>query len=167
LERIEVPAMLGLTQRLSLVPELLPDAPPPGPGPVRFSLDRVPEARTAGIYREFIGRSVARLNIEPMRDAPFEADFTLQSLPGLQLISRRVHGSCNRRTRERPADGQDDFTLAVNLRGPLSCPRARERSCSATVKPLSRQQRSLAALLTTLPAISSCSAFPGRSLLRW
>jgi AraC-like DNA-binding protein len=113
-----VPAMHGLTQRLSRVPELLPDTRSSGPGPVRFSLDRVPERERRGVYREFIGRSVARLDIETMRDAPFEADFTLQSLPGLQLISGRVHGSCNRRTRELLADGQDDFTLAVNLGGP-------------------------------------------------
>src|SRR6478672_10777617 len=110
--------MDGSTLRSSLVPELLPDVMPSWPGPVRFSLDRVPEHERRGIYREFIGRAVARQDIEPMRDAPFEADFTLQSLPGLQLISGRVHGSCNRRTRELLADGQDDFTMAVNLGGP-------------------------------------------------
>ena len=66
----------------------------------------MPERERRGIYREFIGRSVARQDIEPMRDAPFEADFTLQSLPGLTLVSGSVHGSCNRRTRELLADGQ-------------------------------------------------------------
>jgi AraC-like DNA-binding protein len=86
--------------------------------PIRFSLNDAPEHKRPDIYREFCGRSVLRLDIEPVRDLPFEADVTVQALPGLHLFSGRAHGSRNRRTREMLADGVDDFALVVNLGGP-------------------------------------------------
>ena len=108
--------MRDLTQLPSLTAETLRGPPPSGP--IRFSLNDAPERERAGIYREFFGRSVARLDVELLPDAPFEVDITLQALPGLQLFSGRLHGSRNRRTREMLADGNDDFSLMVNLGGP-------------------------------------------------
>ena len=77
-----------------------------------------PSGRGRTYYGEFFGRSVASIDVEPLRDASLEADVTLQSLPGLRLLSGRLHGSCSRRTRELLADGNDDFALMVNLGGP-------------------------------------------------
>jgi AraC-like DNA-binding protein len=94
---------------------------PPGPsasGPIRFSLNGVPERERPGVFREFFGRSVARVDVEPLGDVPFEADLTLQALPGLLVASGRLHGLRNRRTRAMAADGVDDFGLMVNLGGP-------------------------------------------------
>jgi len=90
----------------------------PASGGIRLSLDDAPERERAGRYREFLGRSVMRLDVEPLRDTPFEVDITVQALPGLQLFSGRLHGSRNQRTREMLADGKDDFSLMVNLGGP-------------------------------------------------
>jgi AraC-like DNA-binding protein len=91
---------------------------PSASGPIRFSLDDVPEQRRPEIYREFVGRSVCRFDVELSRDVPFAVDVMLQALPDLQLFSGKVYGSCNRRTRALLADGVDDFSLMVNLGGP-------------------------------------------------
>jgi AraC-like DNA-binding protein len=90
----------------------------PSSGPIRLSLSDLPEPARPGIYREFFQRSVHRLDIEPMRDVPFDADVMVQALTDLHLFSGRLHGSRNRRTRELLADGNDDVVLMVNLAGP-------------------------------------------------
>jgi hypothetical protein len=100
-------------------PASTPTGPGPrGRGPIRFSLNHVPERERPGLYREFLGRSVFRMDVEPLRNVPFEVDVTVRKLPGLQLFSGRLHGSRNGRTRELLADGNDDFALMVNLGGP-------------------------------------------------
>ena len=113
--------MRDLIQLPSSTLEILNGSPPSGPGPIRLSLDDAPERERPGIYREFFGRSLFRLDVEPLRDHTFEVDVTLQKLPGLQLFSGRLHGSRNQRTRALLADGVDDFTLMVNLGGPYQC----------------------------------------------
>ena len=86
--------------------------------PIRFSLNDAPERARPDMYREFFGRSLFRIDVEPLGDVPFEADMTLQALPGLHMLSGKVHGSRNRRTRQFIADNIDDFGLMVNLGGP-------------------------------------------------
>jgi AraC-like DNA-binding protein len=104
---------------------LSPATPEPPPGiarsaaePIRLSLQGVPEHERPGLYREFFGRSVMRLDAEALPDHPFEVDVTLQRLPGLMLFAGTLHGSRTRRTREMLADGVDDVCLMVNLGGP-------------------------------------------------
>src|SRR5262245_19715822 len=109
--------MHDVTHLRSSTAEILRGAPPLGPGPIRVSLGDVPERERPGIYREFFGRSVMRLDVETF-DVPFEVDIAIQTLPGLQLFSGRVHGSRNRRTRAMLADGNDDVGLMINLGGP-------------------------------------------------
>jgi AraC-like DNA-binding protein len=110
--------MRDLTHISSRTPKNALGPPPAAPEPARLSLNQVPERERAGVYREFFGRSVMRLDVEPLRDFPFEVDITVQALPGLHLFSGRVHGSRNRRTREMLADGNDDVGLMINLAGP-------------------------------------------------
>jgi AraC-like DNA-binding protein len=93
---------------------------PVGPGlsrsaPIRFSLAGVPERKRPILFREFYASLGARCDVEPLRDVAFEADFTMQVMPGLMLMSGRRHGS---RTHRSTADGTDDFGLRVNLGGP-------------------------------------------------
>ena len=104
---------------LACGPPLTPEAPVAAAarGPIRFSLDAVPERERPAIYREFIGRWVCGLDIEPLRDTPFDADMRVWKLPGLQVMSGRIYGSCNQRTPEMLADSVHDFTLMVNLGG--------------------------------------------------
>ena len=98
--------------------ELLTGANSAGPAQIRLSLGDIPEHNRLPVYREFFGRTVFRLDVEPLRDVPFMADATLRFLPGLQLFSGRVHGSRNWRTRQMLDDGIDDCTLMLNLGGP-------------------------------------------------
>ena len=98
--------------------DLLDGALPDGSGPIRLSLGDAPERERPALYREFFGRSLFRLDVEPLRDHALEVDVVLQKLPGLRLFSGKLHGSRNQRTRAFLADGVDDFTLLVNLGGP-------------------------------------------------
>jgi AraC-like DNA-binding protein len=88
------------------------------PGWFRFSLDALPEPQRPDAYREFFRRSICGVDIEPIRDVPFEVDLTMRALPGVQMLRGRVHGARGRRTRALVADGIDDFSLIVNLGGP-------------------------------------------------
>jgi AraC-like DNA-binding protein len=110
--------MRNLTHSPSVAPAIPRGARPSGSAPIRFSLNDSPASERPNLYREFLDRSVVRLDVEPLYDVPFEVDVTVQALPGLQLFSGRLHGSCNRRTREMLSDGKDDFSLMVNLGGP-------------------------------------------------
>ena len=88
-------------------------------GAIRFSLDGIPERDRMAVFREVFGRTVLRYDLEPVRDIPFEVDVTFRSLPGLMMMSGRVHGSRNQRTAEMlAADPTDDVGMIVNLRGP-------------------------------------------------
>jgi AraC-like DNA-binding protein len=110
--------MDGTTVQRSRMPRLLPDVSRAGPGPVRFSLDGVPERERLGIYREFFGKSVCRFEIDPLDGVPFDVDVTLGAMPELQLFKGRVQGTRCGRAPKLLADGTDDFALVVNLGGP-------------------------------------------------
>ena len=82
---------------------------------MHFSLAGVPEHKRPILFREFFASLGAQCDVESLGDVPFEADFTMQALPGLMLMSGRRHGS---RTHRSTADGTDDLGLRVNLGGP-------------------------------------------------
>ena len=86
-------------------------------GPVRFSMRDTPQPERDRLYREFFGRAVMRYEVEPSQEVPLDIDVRLQTLPGLLMVTGRMHGSVNRRTRECVKDGLDDFGMAVNLGG--------------------------------------------------
>jgi AraC-like DNA-binding protein len=79
-----------------------------------FSTDCLPEADKIAIWREVYGQTILRLDIEPLPNRPFHADLRLRALPGLRLVSGRISGARDRRTRALMADGNDDFGLALN-----------------------------------------------------
>jgi hypothetical protein len=110
-------AMRGSTGLPSLTPEVLLGPQFPVAGQTRFSLRDTPEQERDDRYREFFGRSVMRYDVEPSPDVPFDIDVKLQTLPGLLMVTGKMHGSVNQRTREWMADGLDDFAMAVNLGG--------------------------------------------------
>jgi AraC-like DNA-binding protein len=109
--------MRELTRRSSVTPEMLPEQRFPAIEPTRFSLRDAPERERDDLYREFFGRSVMRYDAEPSRDIPLDIDVKLQMLPDLLMVTGKMHGSVNRRTQERVADGLDDFAMAINLGG--------------------------------------------------
>ncbi len=110
--------MSGLTERLSLIPQSMPGRPAAGPGPLRFSLDGVPERERPAAFRELFGREVARYDVELMPDVPFDIDVKLHAFPGLMMMWGRAYGSRNQRTPEMlAADPTDDIGMVVNLGG--------------------------------------------------
>ena len=109
--------MRDLTRPPMLTPEMLLGAEPPPSEPIRFSVRDLPERQRNDLYRGFFGRSVMRYEVAPSRDIPFDLDVKMQMLPGLLMVSGKMHGSDNRRTRECLADGLDDLAMAVNLGG--------------------------------------------------
>jgi AraC-like DNA-binding protein len=83
-----------------------------------FATDQTPPENRLAVWREVIGQTVLRLDIEPLPGIPFEADVTLQAMPGLAMLSGVIAGSRSGRTRALLADGVDDVGLVVNLAGP-------------------------------------------------
>jgi AraC-like DNA-binding protein len=85
---------------------------------IHFATDETAPQDRLGLWREVIGHTVLRLDIEPVPDLPFEADVTLQAMPGLAMLSGVLSGSRSGRTRALLADGVDDLRLVMNLGGP-------------------------------------------------
>jgi AraC-like DNA-binding protein len=52
----------------------------------RFSTDDFPERERSAVWREFFGRQVARLDIEPMVGKPYRASARMQLFPDLGLM---------------------------------------------------------------------------------
>jgi len=85
---------------------------------LHFSTGNLPPQDRIAIWREVIGHAVLRLEIEPLQDIPFEADVSLQGMPGLAILSGVISGSRSGRTAALLSDGVDDVGLVVNLAGP-------------------------------------------------
>ncbi|CAN5123166.1 AraC family transcriptional regulator [soil metagenome] len=83
----------------------------------RFSTDDLPEKERLTIWREVCGRTMMRMDMEPLSDAPFHCTANIWMLPGLAVSS--IVTSPNRLTRGRDllADGNDDFILAIPMAG--------------------------------------------------
>jgi AraC-like DNA-binding protein len=83
----------------------------------RFSTDDLPEKERLTIWREVCGRTMMRMDMEPLSDAPFHCTANIWMLPGLAVSS--IVTSPNRLTRGRDllADGNDDFILAIPMVG--------------------------------------------------
>jgi AraC-like DNA-binding protein len=81
---------------------------------LHFSSDRLPETEKIAIWREVYGQAILRLDIEPLPDCRFHADLRLRALPGLRVVSGKISGARDRRTRTLTTDGNDDFGFALN-----------------------------------------------------
>jgi AraC-like DNA-binding protein len=111
--------MTDTTQSTSITPELPIGMQLLASGSIRFTLDGVPPSDRMAVYREVFGRSVMNYDLEPLPDIPFDVDLKFQALPGLLMMSGRVCGSRNTRTRETLArEGTDDIGMLINLVGP-------------------------------------------------
>jgi AraC-like DNA-binding protein len=83
--------------------------------PVRFSTSAFPERERLSRWREEFGRSLLRVDIEPMSSLPFHAKGKLRALPGLRTAD--CCGSPTRftRTQAMAAEGDDSIGLVINL----------------------------------------------------
>lgn len=87
---------------------------------VRFSTDAVPEKDRIAIWREYYGRLVLNVDIEPAPETAFEAALTTRSLPGLRVTAGSMSAARITRTHEAIADGNDDLVLTVNQSGAVT-----------------------------------------------
>jgi AraC-like DNA-binding protein len=99
---------------------------------MRFSTDGLPERSRLDIVRELIGRSIMGVDISPLADTPMRSDLSIQSVPGLGIITSVSTGLRVERTRGMLADGSDDLVLAIQLDGVTI---ASQRSREFTARP--------------------------------
>lgn len=71
-----------------------------GVASVRFSTEDFPERQRSTAWREFFGREVAGLDIEPLAEGPYSADATVRLFPDLGLLLGTCSGAHYRILRE-------------------------------------------------------------------
>ena len=84
---------------------------------VEFSTDSLPEPDRIAFWREQYGHIMLRVDLEPAKDASFQATMASLALPGLQIIDASSSPAKFSRTGEYLADGNDDVVLAINRAG--------------------------------------------------
>jgi AraC-like DNA-binding protein len=81
---------------------------------LRFSTRELPEHERIPIWREEIGRSLLRVDVESLSDLPFHAEATLRALTGLRTVAYAGSAVRLERTRARVADSDDSIGIIVN-----------------------------------------------------
>jgi AraC-like DNA-binding protein len=84
---------------------------------VSFSTDELPETERAAMWREHYGRTLFRVDIEPVKEQPFHACVTSRSVPGLRLMQGIMSPARVTRTKEYIADGNNELALVINQIG--------------------------------------------------
>ncbi|HLY05714.1 MAG TPA: helix-turn-helix domain-containing protein [Rhizomicrobium sp.] len=88
--------------------ESAPEKPDMPPGAVlNFSSATLPDRDRIPIFREFLGRKLMRVEIEPLAGHAFEADVAVRKWPGLDFISARRSPLKVGRTKGLLSDGDD------------------------------------------------------------
>jgi hypothetical protein len=83
------------------------------PASFRFSTDDLPPDERTAAWRELYGRSVLRLEIEPLTQQPFSSEIAITSLPGLDIVRGTSSPFRVGRTRELLTDGDDGLILQL------------------------------------------------------
>jgi AraC-like DNA-binding protein len=81
---------------------------------VRFSSATLPERDRVAVFREFLGRKLMRVEIEPFTDHPFSADVTVRTWPGLDYISATRSPLRVGRTKSLLNDGDDRLVFQID-----------------------------------------------------
>jgi AraC-like DNA-binding protein len=84
---------------------------------IHYSTDYFPERDRVALWREVFGRTVLRLDIEPLPDRQFYSDIKLRAFNGLVVGAGEFCGVREQRTENLAADGNDDLCLFVNAAG--------------------------------------------------
>jgi AraC-like DNA-binding protein len=79
----------------------------------RFSTHVLPQRMRIPLWRESFGRGIVHVNIEPLSDAPFQAEATLQAIPGLRTLALQGTPMRFERSRTSIADGDDSIGIIV------------------------------------------------------
>jgi AraC-like DNA-binding protein len=70
-----------------------------------------------GAVRSLYRRGLTWVSFQPMPDHACSIDFAIRKLPGLGLLSGTVQGVRHEHTHEDVGDGNDDFSIHMNLNG--------------------------------------------------
>jgi AraC-like DNA-binding protein len=81
------------------------------------STEQLPPNERVPYWREVFGRTIVKLDIEPLGDGPFFCDATLRALPALSVAGMTTSASRVSRTRTLIADGSDDLLLSMTRKG--------------------------------------------------
>jgi hypothetical protein len=84
---------------------------------VSFSTAGIPEADRMAMWRDHHASVALNAEIAPAYNHPFEACVVSHIVPGLHLLSVTLSPARIMRTRDRVADGNDEFALFVNRTG--------------------------------------------------
>jgi AraC-like DNA-binding protein len=80
---------------------------------LHFSTRELPERMRLPLWRDNFGRCIVHADIEPLSNAPFEADATLQAIRGLRRLALRGSPMRFKRLRANLADGDDSIGIIV------------------------------------------------------
>src|ERR1051325_9945053 len=88
---------------------------PPENAPAGFRIctDDFPPRERASAWRELYGRSVLRLEIEPLSDAPFSSEILISQMPDLGVARGQASPFRVGRTRELLTDGDDGLIFQI------------------------------------------------------
>jgi AraC-like DNA-binding protein len=78
-----------------------------------FSTRELPERMRLPLWRENFGRCIVHADIEPLSDAPFQADATLHAIRGVRRLVLRGSSMRFKRSRANLADGDDSIGIIV------------------------------------------------------
>ncbi len=77
----------------------------------RFSTRDLPERIRLPLWREHFGRCVVHADIEPLSNAPIQADASLQAIQGLRMLALKGTSMRFKRLQANLADGDDSVGL--------------------------------------------------------
>jgi AraC-like DNA-binding protein len=83
----------------------------------QLSTDIVHVQERGGAVRSLHQRGLTWVSFQPMPDRVCGIDFAIRKLPGLGLLSGTVQGIRHEHTHEDVGDGNDDFSIHMNLSG--------------------------------------------------
>jgi AraC-like DNA-binding protein len=80
---------------------------------LRFSTRGLPERMRVPMWREEFGRRIVHVDIEPLSNLPFQAEATLQALPGLRTLAWQGSAMRIKRSQANISDGDDSIGVII------------------------------------------------------
>jgi AraC-like DNA-binding protein len=88
--------------------------------PFRISTNDLPERDRLPFWREVYGRKHCHLDIEPLSDAPLQAEVSLRALPGLGTMGYVSSPARQQRSQQFVGACDDSIALPINLSGAMT-----------------------------------------------
>ncbi|SDR47892.1 AraC-binding-like domain-containing protein [Rhizobiales bacterium GAS113] len=93
----------------------------------RFTGEDLRQPKVMAVWREVVGRAMAKLDLSALPDRPLHSEAVVRMLPGLDIAASVSSGMRMERTRNLLADGDDDVALMICTQGAaMMSQRARE-----------------------------------------